>query len=765
MTDIGNNQIGDSAAITVQSNTAEHLTAPPVRPPRSTLGSARAIVSAVLTGRLRSQYYADVHAFGDRLDATAQVAAAYMCLAATIGMTISFFAVLAANPSHIEAHVLTAANAAGAFYCFLHLRRKRDPRPAMGWVILLHMVTIAVISFRHSGILAPIVYSLPAVAGVAALIMHRSMRLVALTLGVVVAVCIFVFASGMAGIPTPYSTQTHSIMSFLTVSFSTVALGGLVWISNLSRDYALERLNQANEEMTENTARSRVALEAAKVGLWDVPDAELGKFHVSESFHSITGYTGEEFNEVFGGVDKFVHPDDVLQLREAFAVGQKRMSRLRVDFRLKTKLRGYRWFSARARYSKNPDGTTRISGSLQDINFIKAAEEALRAGRDRAREANKAKSDFIAVMSHEVRTPLNAILGSVEVLKRGEHDRETAELVALIDDSGRGLLTIVNDMLDVSKIEAGKLEISPSPTDICTLVTRTVDFWRPQASNKGLVLNVDSSGAEIGAFMIDAGRVRQIVGNLVSNAIKFTDTGSITTIITTNEGRDGRVEALISVIDTGPGVPDAVAETIFAPFEQAPNNASRGGTGLGLFISRRLARLMGGDLTLEPARRDGAHFRLSLTVARSANDDQSAISEREDPAWAGKRVLCVDDNENNRRIAQLLLGKFGIEVQACASGAEAIDLCAIETFDVILMDIVMPDMDGIETLKQLRADAAGPNQSTPALALTAKLSTTDLAAYAAAGFDGVAGKPINVRELAQAIAPFMVGRAQAANDA
>lgn len=751
------------AAISVQSNIAENIATAPARPPGSTLGSARAILFAFLTGRLRKQYYADVQALGDRRDATTQVAAAYMCLAATIGMTFSFFAVLIANRPHIEAHVLTAANVAAAFYCFLQLRQKRDPRPAMEWVILLYMATVAIISFRHAGILAPIVYSLPAVAGVAALIMRKSMRPAALVVGLAAAICIFVFASGMAGVPSPYSPWTRSIMSFLAVCFSTVALGGLVWISNLSRDYALDQLNHVNDEMAENTARSRIAMEAAKVGLWDVPDAELRKFHVSESFESITGYTGQEFNDIFGGAERFVHPDDLIQLREAFAVGQKRMSRLRVDFRLKTKLRGYRWFSARARYSKNPDGTTRISGSLQDINFIKAAEEALRAGRDRAREANKAKSDFIAVMSHEVRTPLNAILGSVEVLKRGEHDRETAELVGLIDDSGRGLLTIVNDMLDVSKIEAGKLEISLAPNDLCALVTRTVDFWRPQASNKGLVLNVDSSGAEGGAFMLDAGRVRQIVGNLVSNAIKFTDTGSITTVITTNELRDGKIEALISVIDTGPGVPDAVAETIFAPFEQAPNNASRGGTGLGLFISRRLARLMGGDLTLEPARRDGAHFRLSLTVARSMSEDQSAIIEREDPIWAGKRVLCVDDNENNRRIAQLLLGKFGIEVQACASGAEAIDLCAMETFDVILMDIVMPDMDGIETLTRLRADATGANQSTPAIALTAKLSADDLAAYAAAGFDSVAGKPINVRELAQAIAPFMVGRAPIAN--
>lgn len=359
-------------------------------------------------------------------------------------------------------------------------------------------------------------------------------------------------------------------------------------------------------------------------------------------------------------------------------------------------------------------------------------------------------------MSHEVRTPLNAIMGSVEVLKRGERDKETTELVKLIDDAGRGLLTIVSDLLDVSKIDAGKLDITYSPTDVCALVRRTVEFWGPQASNKGLTLTVDCSEADASVLMIDAGRVRQILGNLVSNAVKFTDHGSVTARLSTHESRDGRVEVALSIIDTGPGVPDALAETIFAPFEQAPSNASRGGTGLGLFISRRLARLMGGDLTLEPARRSGSHFRLTLMAERAQPDQIVAVETPEEPLWDGKRVLCVDDNENNRRIAELLLGKFGVDVTCCASGDEALDICAIQTFDLILMDIVMPGIDGLETLARLRSDAECPNRNTPAIALTAKLAPEDLAAYAAGGFEGVAGKPINIRELASAIAPLII---------
>jgi CheY-like chemotaxis protein len=164
---------------------------------------------------------------------------------------------------------------------------------------------------------------------------------------------------------------------------------------------------------------------------------------------------------------------------------------------------------------------------------------------------------------------------------------------------------------------------------------------------------------------------------------------------------------------------------------------------------------MGGDLTLEPARRNGAHFRLSLVADRS--DAASAIEEpiSDDPIWAGRSVLCIDDNDNNRRIAELLLAKFGIEVTGCASGAEALDICAMQNFDLMLMDIVMPEMDGMETLRRLRSDPECLNRLTPAIALTAKLAQEDIAAYAAAGFDGVASKPIDVRQLAQAIAPFM----------
>ncbi|MBI1360666.1 MAG: response regulator [Alphaproteobacteria bacterium] len=716
-----------------------------------------AIATSFFRGGLRRQFYADTAAFSEASDATRQIGAGYVCLAGSLGWLTTGLLVLILNPAHIAAHLVALFNTVGCYYGFRQIQLRKDPRPAMGVMVLSAFVGDAIMSFHHSGLPAPCLAALPVITGLAVFYLRGRMRALALAVGLASAIVCFLSATGAIGLPTTYSKSAYSAMMFLSLVLSMVCFGGIAWIANMSRDYAIAKLEAARDEIVQSAARSHVAMEAAKVGLWDVPNMQERKFHVSESFETITGYTADEFNELFSRMEDFIHPDDIAGLREAFALGRKRLSRMRIDFRLMTRSRGYRWFSARAKHAVNPDGSLRISGSLQDINFIKAAEDALRAGRDRAREANKAKSDFIAIMSHEVRTPLNAILGSVEVLKRGEHGRESNELIHLIDDAGRGLLAMVNDMLDVSKIEAGKIEVAPTATDLSLLVTRTVEFWRPQAASKGLQLTVDCREVGERNLVLDPVRVRQIVGNLISNAVKFTDEGVIATRASTHERPDGQVDVVISVIDNGPGVPDAIAETIFAPFEQTPAGHGRGGTGLGLFISRRLARMMGGDVTLEPARENGAHFRVAILARFAAPEIVAATDTESDPLWTGKRILCVDDNEKNRRIAELLLGKFGLDVTSCASGAEAIDLCGVDLFDLILMDIVMPEMDGVETLRRLRTDENGLNRQTPAIALTAKLTPEDIAGYAAVGFEGVAAKPINVSELARAIEPFMLG--------
>lgn len=722
-------------------------------PPRNRFGSARAIFAALISGDLRQRFYADVVHFSRAPDGARQVAAGYVCLIMTAAWTISAIATAFAYPTFPATAVLCALNAGAAWLAFSCIARRRDPRRVIDWTLPLYCVTMAIAQYTQSTYVAPIVVTLPVMAAIAALYQKRSMRGVTIAIGVVTLAFCITAALGFIGTPPTQSSTARAAMVFAGLFATMIALFWIARMEILAREYMHDQLKQSNDAIGDSAARAGTALEAARVGLWDVPDAARRQFLATESFQAITGYTSAEFSKIFGATEDFVHADDLPALHNAFRSGRERMSRIRVDFRLLTKARGYRWFSARARYVANADGTTRISGSLQDINVVKVAEDALRASRDQARAANKAKSDFIAVMSHEVRTPLNAILGGVEVLKRGRHDNETAEMVGLIDDAGRGLLAIVNDLLDVSRIDAGRMDITPAPLDLIAEVTRIVDVWGAQAREKGLELTVDCSEAtDLPLLMLDAGRVRQIVGNLLSNAIKFTERGSIRTRISAYEREDGRIDFTVSVIDTGSGVPDAVAETIFSAFEQAPGDSSRGGAGLGLFISRRLARMMGGDLTLEPARTNGAHFRLSLSAACAAPSlSKAAPSESEQRDWMGLRILCVDDNDKNRRIAELLLGKLGFEVTLCASGHEALDICAMREFDLVLMDIVMPEMDGIETLHRLRIEPRNLNRETPAIALTAKLARDDIAAYMAAGFAGIAAKPINVSDLASEI--------------
>ena len=720
------------------------------------------MLGALFAGRPRRQFYSDVFHFSDAPEAAHPVAAGYICLAGALAWTLGGITVLWLNPLTYAVIALAAFNAAVCIIGFLHLRWKRDPRVALDWLLGASLVSAILIAYVNSGIIAPVVFSLPVIAGIAALFQRPKSRVLSAALGVLAIGTSVLAALGVIGEPTTYSHESYVIRVFIVLIAVTLGLGAIAWLSGVSRDYLLDQTTLANNAIVDSAARAGVALEAARVGLWDIPEVDVPRFDVSESFQAVTGYSGAEFSAIFVDVHRFIHTDDVQTLRDAFAIGRTRGTRIRVDFRLLTKSRGYRWFSARARDSENPDGTMRISGSLQDINFIKVAEEALRTGRDQARAANKAKSDFIAVMGHEVRTPLNAILGSVELLKRGLDERESQEMLSLIDEAGRGLLAIVNDLLDVSRIDAGKLEITTSPTDIVALVRRTLDFWGPQASDKGVALSIDVSGADDAPVMVDAGRVRQIVGNLISNAIKFTDEGAIRLMVSTNDTADGCIGVTVSVIDTGPGVPQDAAESIFTAFEQAPGSASLGGAGLGLFISRRLARMMGGDLTLEPSQGGGAHFRLALTLDRAGGlPAEARLADSTAAAWDGLHVLCVDDNDKNRRIAELLLGQLGFAVTLAASGAEALDVCAIQRFDLVLMDIVMPGLDGMQTLSAIRSDADGLNRTTPGVALTAKLSREDLDAYRGAGFEGVSGKPVDVAALTREIARVLATRQSA----
>lgn len=543
------------------------------------------------------------------------------------------------------------------------------------------------------------------------------------------------------------------VLTFGSLGVAIACMLGFALISEVSRRHAARLLADANGEILRRDEERRTAMEAARIALWEVPDVAARTFSASESFTALTGYTAEEFARFLGALDEVVHPDDLARAREDFNGAYRRMGRARSEFRLKTRMMGYRWFVAKARFMRAPGGVMKATGSFQDVTHLKANEDSLRASRDTAQRADKAKTDFLAIMSHEIRTPLNAMLVSVELLRRRQGDTENAALMRTIDEAGQGLLALLNDMLDIARIEAGRVDLRLSDCNLAELIERNAALWAPQASARGLRLRVDTTRLKsVPALEVDESRIRQIIGNLLSNAIKFTASGGVSVSAAAQDATDGRLVIRIDVSDTGPGIPADAAARLFSPFEQVEPGAQQSGAGLGLHICRSLARLMDGDVELAASTPGGSTFRFTF-IARPA---VAGLAQTQDTApvdaqWTGGRILCVDDNATNRTLLAMLLRELGAEPILASSGEEAVERAAAETFDLILMDIMMPGMDGFETLRAIR-NLPSPASRAPVAALTARIGQEDLAAYAAAGFDATLQKPIDVRELAEALA-------------
>lgn len=388
--------------------------------------------------------------------------------------------------------------------------------------------------------------------------------------------------------------------------------------------------------------------------------------------------------------------------------------------------------------------------------------EALRA----AHVANKAKSDFLANMSHEVRTPLNGVIGMTQVLEAGELDDRQRDIVTTISKSGRTLMAIVDDILDLSKIEAGRLDIVPHDDDLTAAIKGTVALFAPKAHEKGLELNlnIDPSTPDWTAF--DGVRVRQCVANLVSNAIKFTSAGRIGVNVSVSGPDDQRI-ATIVVSDTGVGMSEEEMARLFTSFSQANERTTRmfGGTGLGLAISRRLARMMGGDLTVASQPGEGSVFTLTFQLGVPESAEKSQQADRNQPissmALVGSRVLVVDDNKINRKVLFLLLQPMGAQIVEAENGKAALEQLSSREFDLVLMDVHMPVMDGRETVRRIR-ESTEAWRDIPVVALTADAMVGEREKLLACGMDGYATKPIDLRTLALEIERVLQGHTQQA---
>lgn len=380
---------------------------------------------------------------------------------------------------------------------------------------------------------------------------------------------------------------------------------------------------------------------------------------------------------------------------------------------------------------------------------------------EEAQKAAKSKSDFLANMSHEIRTPINGIVGVIDMLRAGVPAPESAQLLELLDRSSRGLLSIINDVLDLSKIEAGKLSIVPRPTSLRSVVSDLVTLYGAAAREKRLeiVWEVTESVPEL--ITIDDGRVRQIITNLVGNAVKFTpDQGGILVYVTT-DGQDKDTDTIdLAVADSGIGIPKDYLKYIFEAFSQANSSVSRryGGTGLGLSITNRLVEMMGGTIEVRSREGIGSLFLVKLpfeplTAERNIQSSNSLTSEPLENFGKGRRILLAEDNVVNQKVAANALEKFGFEVTIVGNGKAAVESQMKGNFDLILMDCHMPDMSGFEATSQLRTIPEG--STVPIIALTALAMEGDRDKCLAAGMNDYISKPFTKLELGRTIARWL----------
>ena len=418
------------------------------------------------------------------------------------------------------------------------------------------------------------------------------------------------------------------------------------------------------------------------------------------------------------------------------------------------------------------NGQQVVIAHLQDVREERRKAHELRDALHRAEQATRLKSEFLANMSHEIRTPLNGVLGMAQALAHEDLTASQNEQVDIILDSGRALMVLLNDILDLSKIEAGKLEISPVECDLRHKLSSLFKLHAAIAEEKGIGLKMHIDPAVPSRLSLDPVRVRQCIGNLVSNAIKFTSEGEVMIVVTCTPSATGEAVVTVHVTDTGCGIAEDKIERIFDSFSQEDGSTTRrfGGTGLGLSITRQLARIMGGDVTAVSRAGKGSIFTLSFSAGTVASHQAETtpaapalrvVEQKPRAGLSGCRVLVVDDNFINRRVARSFLDSYGVDLAEAADGNEALEWLNKDRFDIVLMDIHMPELDGIEALRQLRMSSS-PNRFVPVVALTADSMHGDRERFLEMGFDGYVSKPIEERALMTAVGQVLSVSADAA---
>lgn len=522
-----------------------------------------------------------------------------------------------------------------------------------------------------------------------------------------------------------------------------------------ARDFTEQKL--AEEKLKESERDLRLLTEAMPQIVWITrPDGWATYLN-----HQWVDYTGLSLEESCGdGWNKPLHPDDQQRVwdawRKATAIGS--------DYSLECRVRRadgvYTWWLIRGVPVRDETGKiTKWFGTCTDIEQIKQTEEALIKSKIDAESANRFKSEFLANMSHEIRTPLNSVFGNAQLLEMTDLTEEQVELIQNLKESGKNLLSLINDILDLSKIEAGKLKINLDKLSLHTCISEIIRLQKNVANDKGLLLRADISEDVPHIFLGDQLRIKQILLNLVGNAIKFTSQGGVTISAQLLEQNSTSALIRISVRDTGIGISTEALKEIFSPFVQEDGSINRkfGGTGLGLAICQRLTELMGGSISVESLKGAGSCFAVTLPLSVEADMITEKLPQKELFRWEGSplRILFAEDNQTNATLGAKLLNKLGHEVTMVNDGQECLAALEHGNFDIVLMDIQMPIMNGEEALREIRRREQGTSLHQRVIAMTAYSYSEEKDRFLKEGFDSHISKPIEFDKLISEIKLLM----------
>ncbi len=526
-------------------------------------------------------------------------------------------------------------------------------------------------------------------------------------------------------------------------------------------------LEQQRAQLLESDIRFTLAVEGADVGIWDLNLLNQELYH-SPRMAKMLGYTLEELPSVREVWDALAHPDDVLPYRRKLLAHMKDASiPFETIIRLRHKNGQWRWILSRGRATRDTSGRAiRVSGTHSDITERKLIEDA-------AQSANLAKSEFLANMSHEIRTPMNGVIGMVDILQQTSMTPEQQRMLSTIANSSQTLLHLLNDILDYSKIEAGKLEVERVATPLKEVADSVLQLMHGPASAKNIVLQLSMAPELPAAIFADPTRLRQVLLNLLGNAIKFSRTepaqsASVALKLESGSLQGGQTTLLLCVRDNGIGMSAEVVSKLFAPFTQADASITRqfGGTGLGLSISHRLVKLMGGQITVQSTLGEGSEFTVVLPLqeahmaAKASEHPEQGLQQRasapsmNEAIARGQLILLAEDNETNREVMGEQLRLLGYCAEMADDGLLALQKWRSGSYALLLTDCHMPQMDGFALTQAIRTEET-PGTRLPIIAITANAMQGEAQRCRQAGMDDYLSKPLRLKELASMLKKWL----------